>query len=193
MAKYFERPSEETQLFISPSIYAIDHSDIFPTIDTVAYGAIGSSDHHQRDQSSDLSARDYHRPTSRRFQLSYAQICCMLLNFLCEMFDIITIVPIIMMLEESVCRSYYLEHDPGAIADDGSIATHLCKIAPIQSSLASIRGWKALLEILPGQHSHTTTLVLQTYANEIVQFFSLPCRSGRLPMDSDAKKYWQSA
>lgn len=45
------------------------------------------------------------------------------------------------LLEQSVCRSYYLIHDPSIIGKDGSIPEMRCKIIEIQKELASLRGW----------------------------------------------------
>jgi hypothetical protein len=54
------------------------------------------------------------------------------------------------MFEMSVCRDYYAIHDPSRIDNHGHIPEQLCKLQPIQSSLARMRGFINMLEAIPG-------------------------------------------
>lgn len=54
------------------------------------------------------------------------------------------------MFEMSLCRDYYAIHDPSRIEYDGHVAEQLCKLQPIQSSLARMRGFINMLEAIPG-------------------------------------------
>jgi MFS family permease len=54
------------------------------------------------------------------------------------------------MLELGLCREHYSVVDPSVIGSDGSVAEKLCKAREIQSALARMRGFLALLEYLPG-------------------------------------------
>ncbi|KAF1836370.1 hypothetical protein BDW02DRAFT_646189 [Decorospora gaudefroyi] len=54
------------------------------------------------------------------------------------------------IFEANLCLRYYREHDPSAILGDGSIPEKLCKVDVVQQELASIFGWQALFDALPG-------------------------------------------
>lgn len=45
------------------------------------------------------------------------------------------------LLEQSVCRSYYLIHEPAMVDKDGSVPEMQCKGTEIQTELASLVGW----------------------------------------------------
>ncbi|TAQ85799.1 hypothetical protein B7494_g5856 [Chlorociboria aeruginascens] len=83
------------------------------------------------------------------FKLTRIAVYCMLLLFLVEMYDFITIAPLVALFERSICRSYYVLHSPEVIRPDGSIEESLCKINPIQAELAVLRGWKLAFDTLP--------------------------------------------
>lgn len=54
------------------------------------------------------------------------------------------------LLEQSVCRSYYLIHEPATIGKDGSVPELRCKTIEIQTELASLRGWAEFFVDIPG-------------------------------------------
>ena len=85
------------------------------------------------------------------FHISHVFLSCLLLYFLVEMYDMITIAPLVALFEQSICRSYYEIHDPSSIRPGGSVAEHLCKIDSIQEELAIVRGWKLAFDTIPGQ------------------------------------------
>lgn len=58
--------------------------------------------------------------------------------------------PKLRILELGLCRDYYASVDPGVIHDDGTIDERLCKVTQIQSSLARMRGYLGMLEMIPG-------------------------------------------
>jgi hypothetical protein len=63
-------------------------------------------------------------------------------------------VPMIQLLEQAVCRDYYrttyLHTDQ-----------QLCKVEPVQSSLASLLGWQRFFMFIPGAFAH----ILKNKAN----------------------------
>jgi len=73
---------------------------------------------------------------------------CVALYFFMEIFDFIIIAPLTQLFEEVICRQYYEEHVLQFFADHRD-----CKIAPIQSELAIVRGWKGFFDALPGTFS----------------------------------------
>lgn len=84
------------------------------------------------------------------FKLTSTAMYCMLLLFLVEMYDFITIGPLVALFECSICRTYYALHDPDTIQPDGSVEESLCKVDDIQAELAILRGWKLAFDTIPG-------------------------------------------
>jgi hypothetical protein len=72
------------------------------------------------------------------------------IHFLLAFCEIVLAVPLIKLFEQSLCFSSYSDHDPSVIKVRGSIPEALCKTVEIQQDLATIRGWKSLLDIVPG-------------------------------------------
>ncbi|KAK2603984.1 hypothetical protein QQS21_003820 [Conoideocrella luteorostrata] len=64
---------------------------------------------------------------------------CIGLELLCELAMMITTVPMVSVLEQAVCIRYYHGDLPNP---------DLCKISPIQQTLAEVRGWMASFETL---------------------------------------------
>lgn len=54
------------------------------------------------------------------------------------------------LLEQSVCRSYYLLHNPATVGKDGSVPEMKCKGSEIQKDLASLAGWSQFFALFPG-------------------------------------------
>ena len=86
-----------------------------------------------------------------KFSLVRAQLWCILLNFLIEFFDMVIIVPQLVLFERSLCYSYYRLHEKDGVGPRGIVEERSCKIERIQQELAVLRGWKALFDALPGQ------------------------------------------
>jgi hypothetical protein len=76
----------------------------------------------------------------------------MLVLFLVEMYDFITIAPPIALFERSICRTYYASHVPHVIRPDGYVPEALCKLDSIQVELAILRGWKVTFGSIPGDN-----------------------------------------
>jgi hypothetical protein len=91
----------------------------------------------QADQGSVLAAT---RPLSR-FVLYF-----MAIHFLLAFSEIILVAPLIKLYEKSLCLKHY-NFPPGGVRED------MCKIADIQSPLATIRGWKSMFDMIPGSSS----------------------------------------
>lgn len=72
------------------------------------------------------------------------------LLFLSELAELLLVAPRIRLLEASICRLHYAEHDPSLLNQDGSVDEALCKITPVQTRLAYIRGWQVFWEAIPG-------------------------------------------
>lgn len=73
------------------------------------------------------------------------------IHFLLAFCEVVLVVPLIKLFEQSLCIFYYSTHDPPGMIDvGGAIPESFCKIVEIQSNLATIRGWKSLLDIVPG-------------------------------------------
>lgn len=85
--------------------------------------------------------------------LSRVGVYCVLLYFLVEMSDMISIAPLTALLEQSVCRSYFEVHNPSMIVPGGSVREDHCKLKPIQAELAVVRGWKLAFDTLPGKNN----------------------------------------
>ena len=59
--------------------------------------------------------------------------------------------PMQRLLESSICRSYYLEHDPSMVSSDGSVDEKFCKVRQVQTELAMIRGYLSMFDNAPGE------------------------------------------
>jgi hypothetical protein len=77
-----------------------------------------------------------------RVNLSRTTVCCIALYFMMEMFDMVTVAPLVALFENAICMSYY---GP----DDAWNTRHSCKIQPIQRELALVRGWKGVFDAIP--------------------------------------------
>ena len=72
--------------------------------------------------------------------------------FLLESYDLLLLLPRIRLLEGRICRDHYLSTNPGLLQSlSGSIDESLCKIAPVQSRLATIRGWQVFFDAIPSK------------------------------------------
>lgn len=62
------------------------------------------------------------------------------------------------LLEQSICRDYYMSHDPSVISSEGYVPEMLCKKTPIQLNLASLMGWVKFFTLVPGNSNDVSLL-----------------------------------
>lgn len=74
----------------------------------------------------------------------------MALHFLIAFIEMVLVAPLLRLEEESICIRHYYVFDPSLIGSGGNIDEQLCKIGQVQGPLARIRGWKSLLDTIPG-------------------------------------------
>ncbi|TVY56613.1 Efflux pump ustT, partial [Lachnellula cervina] len=74
--------------------------------------------------------------------LSVLILYFMAIHFLLAFCEIIIVAPLIKLLENSLCLSYY--NFPG-----NGVQEELCKIPDIQGPLATLRGWKSSFDTIP--------------------------------------------
>jgi hypothetical protein len=84
--------------------------------------------------------------------LSHLVLYFMAIHFLLAYCELILVAPLIKLFEQSLCIVYYDIHDPSVIGPGGGILESLCKIQEIQAPLATIRGWKSMLDTIPGSN-----------------------------------------
>ena len=86
------------------------------------------------------------------FLLSHAAVCCLVLNFALELFNMGLITPQVALFQRSICFRFYQQHDSHSVHPNGSTDQQSCKILPIQHELAVFRGWKGVFDSIPGIH-----------------------------------------
>lgn len=83
-------------------------------------------------------------------------ICVFALQFLFSFAKHIVEVPAIRLYEIAICNKYYRTHDidngNGAFIIAQDIPERLCKVAPVQETLAAVVGWKFSFDALPGRY-----------------------------------------
>lgn len=91
------------------------------------------------------SDRNHDRETRAQttHSLSTVVFYFMAMHFLLAFCEMILVAPLIKLFEESLCLSHY-------DFPTGGVEESLCKIPQIQRPLATIRGWKAMFDTLPG-------------------------------------------
>jgi hypothetical protein len=63
------------------------------------------------------------------------------------------LVALVRIYEDIVCSNYYAIHDPSIISPGGHPPEAMCKIEPVQSELAFIRGFEGVFSTLPSEYS----------------------------------------
>lgn len=53
------------------------------------------------------------------------------------------------LFESIFCSHFYREHDPSFIGPDGTVLERFCKIEPVQSDVAMLKGWQVFLDNIP--------------------------------------------
>ena len=53
------------------------------------------------------------------------------------------------LFESIFCSNFYREHDPSFIGEDGIVPERFCKIEPVQSDVAMLKGWQVFLDNIP--------------------------------------------
>jgi hypothetical protein len=61
------------------------------------------------------------------------------------------VVPLIRVYEGIVCHNHFMIHDPGVIVPGTDLPEEMCKIEPVQSQLAFIRGYEAFFMTVPSE------------------------------------------
>jgi hypothetical protein len=61
------------------------------------------------------------------------------------------VVPLTRVFEGIVCHNYFVIHDPGVIVPGADLPEEMCKIEPVQSQLAFIRGYEGLFMTVPSE------------------------------------------
>jgi hypothetical protein len=54
--------------------------------------------------------------------------------------------PMVRVIETIACDNYWRHHDPARLPATGHLPEHLCKIAPVQTEVATVKGYSDLLE-----------------------------------------------
>ena len=55
------------------------------------------------------------------------------------------------ILESIICKNYYRAHNPEQVGPSGEVPEKLCKIAPVQKEMATLRGWVGMVDALPSR------------------------------------------
>jgi hypothetical protein len=84
--------------------------------------------------------------------------------FLIESADLLLLLPKIRLLEALICHRHYY-NNPSSIPPTSEIEVKLCKIAPIQSQLAYVRGWQVFWDALPSKESQCGNTTLRLSCN----------------------------
>lgn len=88
-------------------------------------------------------------PSSKVERLNYWRVIStvIVVNLLLNIARCIAIAPDTFILMDIVCRQYH----NSAVLDLGtSLADDRCKVEPVQSEVAYINSWRAIIEFLPG-------------------------------------------
>jgi hypothetical protein len=94
------------------------------------------------EDTTDYGSRDHDALKSAK-SFSAAVLYFMAIHFLLAFCEMILVAPLIKLFEESLCLAHY-------DFPSGGVEESLCKIPEIQRPLATIRGWKAMFDTLPG-------------------------------------------
>ncbi len=84
------------------------------------------------------------------FRLSKLARYCLLLSFLLELSNNVLAVPLISLFERAICEAYFRKNAQDTLSLSLPIDEVSCKLPPIQSELAKLRGWKGFFETLSG-------------------------------------------
>lgn len=72
-------------------------------------------------------------------------------SFIIDVSFMMMIAPMARLTELGLCRKHFLLADPSIIDRNGNIPELLCKIKPVQASLAKLNGILAMLAMLPSE------------------------------------------
>ena len=116
------------------------------------------------DEAGSDGGHDRETPTQNTHSLSTVVLYFMAIHFLLAFCEMILVAPLIKLFEESLCLSHYdFPH--------GGVEESRCKIPEIQRPLATIRGWKAMFDTLPG------TAILSKSKEKCSHISSVGCNS----------------
>ena len=88
--------------------------------------------------------------THHEFWLFKLTKYCLLFEFFIELFNNISLGFLISLFEAAICESYYHRHEQDLLNTVNAFDEVHCKISPIQSKLAQIRGWEVFFETISG-------------------------------------------
>jgi hypothetical protein len=94
-------------------------------------------------QSEDSDGRNLGLPKSTRLRLLITLIA-ILLSF--EIGGQMITGPMVRVIETIACDNYWRRHHPARLPATGHLPEHLCKIAPVQAEVATVKGYSDLLE-----------------------------------------------
>jgi hypothetical protein len=70
--------------------------------------------------------------------------------FVMQVADYMAKAPLMRLLEDIICRKYYESAKPAGIDLSLPIPEEKCKLPPIQSQLATFKGWDMVISCIPG-------------------------------------------
>jgi hypothetical protein len=79
-------------------------------------------------------------------------------SFIVDVSFMMMIAPMARLTELGICRRHFLIADPSVIDPDGSIPEILCKIKPVQETLAKLSGVLTMLAMIPSKYHHFNLL-----------------------------------
>ncbi|KAL3428495.1 MFS multidrug transporter [Phlyctema vagabunda] len=88
------------------------------------------------------------RKSRRRRTLAIVTLCISIVTAVDFGFFLV-LIPLTRVYEIIICFNYYSSVDPGIIGPGGFIAEKLCKVEPVQSELAFVRGYEVFFMSLP--------------------------------------------
>lgn len=78
-------------------------------------------------------------------------LCAFTLYFLASFAKHVIEVPLIALLEKTICTQYYRHQGNPTVHDTQEFAGRLCKVVFVQDKLAAVVGWKLSFDAVPGK------------------------------------------
>ena len=63
--------------------------------------------------------------------------------------EVLIVSPQTRLIESILCRKYYDTHDSSIVGRDGWLPEKLCKIEPVESGVALLKGWQEFFDCIP--------------------------------------------
>ncbi|KAF2124973.1 MFS general substrate transporter [Dothidotthia symphoricarpi CBS 119687] len=113
----------------------------------VQYSKSDSEDE-QSDNEASLALESHRSTEPDIFKISWVTLASLATIILLYIFsNYLLVIPTLRLYENAICRNFYHQRD-GTTSPD--IDEELCKISEIQSSLATLVGWKIAFDAIPG-------------------------------------------